>query len=226
MPPVPPRPLPYLNTHPLALIEKGRERVRQFCEANDLVVPAVVVADRTHWLVNACAYYRPDTPKNRKWGGVGVNLCVELCARCATEGWYRNWNWPGCVTDREPYGVICHELGHHVDWHLGSQQGVYWSDYGKWVMEHSGERPITSYAPNHAEWFAEICRLFVTNPALLRLIRPRAYELMRQKLEPIGHADWRYELGCNAPDRIVRAQANKFDRGAVRVQHAIDRLLE
>lgn len=35
---------------------------------------------------------------------------------------------------------------------------------------------ITSYAPNAMEWFAEIFRLFVTNPDLLKLIRPKAYK--------------------------------------------------
>lgn len=37
------------------------------------------------------------------------------------------------------------------------------------------EEPITSYSPNVQEWFAEMFRLFVTNPDLLMMIRPMTY---------------------------------------------------
>lgn len=45
-------------------------------------------------------------------------------------------------------------------------------------MEESGELPITSYAPNPAEWFAEIFRLFVTNHGLLKQLRPKTYNIL------------------------------------------------
>jgi hypothetical protein len=79
----------------------------------------------------------------------------------------------------------------------------YSGDYSRNLMKLSGEDPITSYAPNHAEWFAEIFRLFVTNHALLKLLRPKAYSLIVQKWKPISSPDWVEALGTDVPSRIL-----------------------
>ena len=51
----------------------------------------------------------------------------------------------------------------------------YFGDYSLKLRRESGERQITSYCPNDAEWFAEIMRLFITNHALLYTIRPKTW---------------------------------------------------
>lgn len=173
---------------------RGKRRVEQFCLANGIEPPIVRPPTlRTDWVVGACAYYRP----------VAINICLEDCAWSATEGQVRNWNWPGSITDREPYGVLAHELGHHVDLLAGERKGRYYSEYGEGVMSRANEPPITSYCPNPAEWFAEMFRLFVTNAALLSFLRPITFALLNERWKPISSLDWVEELGSNVPERIV-----------------------
>lgn len=178
----------------------GYKVIERFCIVNRLPIPRVFSIDQVDWFVDSCAYYRHyhhAKPSNE------INICLNKCARVATESQVRNWNWPGSTTDREPYGVLCHELGHHCDLHAGENKGKYWSEYSEKIMKASGEPPITSYAPNPAEWFAEIFRLFVTNYDLLRLLRPKAYELIRERFNPVSPAPWQVALGSNVPKRIL-----------------------
>lgn len=194
-----------------SLFEEGVFLVTAFCRTNGLALPPIRAVPRRDWVVSACAYYRPDTDANRKWTSPGINVCLDLCAAPAEQGGNpRNWNWPGNVTDREPYGVLAHELGHHVDWSAGTKKGSYGSEYSSEVMEASGEPPLTSYAPNPWEWFAETFRLFVTNHFLLETLRPRAYAELRKRWRPIPRkGDWRSVLGENVPERIVKSLISK-----------------
>jgi hypothetical protein len=113
-----------------------------------------------------CGFYRNNV----------IHMSVPLCANPN-----QMYSWPGYISDRTPYGVIQHELGHHVDQMMSgtniyrTRAGGFFSDR---IREKSGEKPITSYSPNNMEWFAEIFRLFVTNPFLLAMIRPRAYDAL------------------------------------------------
>jgi hypothetical protein len=195
MPPVSTRP-EYYGLTAQGLFDRGVARARLFCWANDVELPPITVVPAEDWHVNACAYYRPTE---------GVRICLKHCARAAAQAQVRTWSWPGSVTDREPYGVVCHEIGHHCDFHESppASRGWYFGAYGIGVRVDSGESPITSYCPNDAEWFAEMFRLFITNPALLRLIRPRTYRVLVRKWVPIGSDDWEKELGPNVPPRIL-----------------------
>jgi hypothetical protein len=195
-----------------ALTEFGTKWMERFCLDNDIPIPDVVVVPKEKWHVSACAYYRPITglegdgcfpiPK-------GIVICPDKCGfPCGIEP-SRNWTWPGSTTDREPFGVIAHELGHHCDWHAGKEKGTYWSDYGACVKTMSGEKPISGYCPNPAEWFAEMFRVFVTNPALLRAVRPVTYAILLQRWRPIGPKNWKKALGRNVPPRIVKVLQNK-----------------
>lgn len=180
----------------------GIERVHKFCAANGIDPPLVNLFTEK-WAIGACAYYRPSE---------GINVCLPWCGRPCGHARGRNWTWPGSATDREPYGVIAHELGHHCDYLAGDQKGSYWSDYSTAVMEESGEAPITSYADNPAEWFAEMFRLFVTNHGLLKCLRPATYAIISRRYKPEGTANWRHVLGANVPDRILRTLHNKGAR--------------
>jgi len=174
---------------------QGCERVQLFCEVNGLSTPKIAAHEVEDWRVGACAYYRNDT----------IKICLSACATPCTESQSRNWNWPGSTTDREPYGVLCHELGHHCDRVSGKRQWSYGSEYCQEVMKESREEPITSYCPNPAEWFAEIFRLFVTNSALLKLLRPKTHAILLRKFKPVSNEDWVAELSTiyEAPPRIL-----------------------
>lgn len=182
------------------LYNRGLKRIREFCELNKIPVPEVENLPREEWHVGACAYYRP---------AVGVKICLAECAHPCTENQARNWNWPASVTDREPFGVLCHELGHHCDWQTGQTKYTYASEYSTIVQQDSGEQPITSYAPNPSEWFAEMFRLFVTNPVLLEQIRPNTYFQLTRRWKPLPSKGWRNELGSDVPPKIVKTLRNK-----------------
>lgn len=200
------------------LYRDGIIRVKQFCAANKLPVPFIRLVPKHSWHVNACAFYRPDTEGFRAHEINGINICVEECGGPALPPASRNWSFPGNTTDREPYGVMCHELGHHVDWLLANNlesRGKYWSDFGKLMMEESGEEPISGYCPNPAEWFAEMCRMFIANHALLKILRPKTHALMAKRLKPVSKDDWRAELRSHrvkCPERVILAAENKVKK--------------
>ncbi len=184
----------------IKLAELGRARVTEFCKANDLPVPEVTIVPSSDWYVGSCAYYR---------NAEGIKICVTECAWPTTEGQTRNWNWPASVIDREPYGVVCHELGHHVDYLQGENKGRYGSDYSEKVRKLTKEREVTSYCPNSWEWFAEIFRVFVTNPGLLRDIRPKTYAVLAADFKPVGSMDWIECIGSDVPPRLIKTLMNK-----------------
>lgn len=193
--------MPLLPMSKQALYLRGCSRVKWFCQANEIPIPSISTVDKEDWhFGSTCAYYR---------SACGIVICLQQCANPCSEGQVRNWNWPGSTTDREPFGVLCHELGHHCDWTKSERKGSYYGDYGVSVMKQSGEKPITGYCPNPAEWFAEMFRLFVTNHALLRCIRPKAWELLSSQWKPVSSDDWRKELGDGVPARVIQTLINK-----------------
>ena len=180
------------------ILDKGR--VVNFCSVNNIPCPGINVVS-TRWNIRSCAYYRPQT----------IHICIPCCSRPAGEVRSRNWNWPGSTTDRLPTGVLCHELGHHVDWLTGDNKRAYSSDYSTYVFQASGEeKPITSYCDNHAEWFAEMFRLFVTNHALLKALRPGTWKELSRRWKPISGDDWIVQLGADVPTRIVENLKRKI----------------
>lgn len=179
------------------LFNAGLRHIRQFCDANGISTPEVITAEQTTWEFGTCAYYRPTY----------IKICVKKCGHVGTAG--RAWSYPGYVVDRTPYGVLAHEVSHHVDWVASDRKGKYFGDYSIKLRKASGEKKLTNYCPNDFEWFAEMMRLFITNPALLWLIRPKTYALLER--------DWVYtELRCwstvlhDAPDRTINAAMNKI----------------
>ena len=179
------------------LFNLGRIHANKFCVQNKIPIPQIVAVPKSEWHFGTCAFYRWDR---------GVKICVEECSWLAGESLSRNWNWPGATTDREPFGVIAHELGHHCDWLTGEKKWEYGSEYSEQVMDKSGEAPITSYCPNPAEWFAEMFRLFVTNAYLLSKLRPKTFKLLVNDWTPITKQNWQQQLeeyGYKVPARIL-----------------------
>ena len=160
------------------LFEDGRSAVLRWCITNNIVPPTVVESEEPT-MFGTCAYYRSGH----------IYIHVPACAAPVPVG--RIWSYPGYTVDRTPFGVLAHELGHHVD-------GAHGAAGGKlahlWVTE-TGEEPISGYCPNNNEWFAEMFRVFVTNPDLLRALRPHTFTLMRERWKPIESRTWQEVLG-------------------------------
>lgn len=183
------------------LLERGVERAEEFCQVNKLTMPDVKRWEREKWRFDACAYYRPTY----------IAICLDKCAWPGYAG--RAWSWPGYVIDRTPYGVVAHELGHHVDMVCSQHKRSYFGEFSQTIKKAACEAPITSYAPNDAEWFAEAFRLFVTNPDLLRRIRPRTHSLLVDRFKPVGKGVWDKELE-GAPERtLLQAQKKMVGNG-------------
>lgn len=179
------------------LYERGVMLLNAFCETNNINPPEIRQAPRDDWRLGTCAYYRPSY----------IAICVTKCASVGKAG--PAWSYPGYVVDRTPYGVLQHELGHHIDHISGMERGPYFSDYSVKMRAACAEHPITTYCPNDAEWFAEMFRLFVTNPDLLRAIRPLTYEAIRWRFQPVHTGTWR-EMLADAPDRYIKAAERKI----------------
>lgn len=183
------------------LLEQGRRVMTEFCTVNGLPAPTVYPVDRALWKVEPCAYYRNNV----------THICVARCAAIGVAG--PAWSYPGYTVDRTPYGVVQHELGHHVDVLKGQRRGSYWSDFSAVLRGRAGEKQITSYCPNDAEWFAEMFRVFVTNPDLLRQVRPRTYREMRGCFAPVFNDTWRDRLQ-GAPARTITAAERHVEAAA------------
>lgn len=180
------------------MLERGQNLVEQFCQLNDIDAPGLEVVASKDWHFTVCAYYRPTTTR----------ICVERCASVGYAG--QQWSYPGYTVDRTPYGVLAHELGHHVDVLKSTVKRAYYGDFSVTLMKASGEAAITTYCPNPAEWFAEMFRVFVTNPDLLRLLRPRTHEALAAVFKPVFTDSWRDRL-VGAPDRTITAAARKVE---------------
>ena len=179
------------------LLASGSALVATFCEANGLDNPSVRVYRPEEWRYpSTCAYYRP----------VGIHIAPSRCAFPGRAG--RAWSWPGYIIDRTPHGVMAHELGHHVDHVLSTQKGAYGGDFSERMRVRTAEPKLTGYCPNDWEWFAEIFRLFVTNPDLLRAVRPRTFAEIRAVLKPVEDRPWR-EVLANAPERTFEMAARR-----------------
>jgi hypothetical protein len=187
-----------------SLFDRGVRLAQDFCRLNGVEMPKLTRAIGV-WPYAACAYYRPTT---------GIHIAVSKCAGIGMGG--PAWSFPGYTVDRTPYGVIAHELGHHCDATRCDRHapGKYWSDYSLSVLTASREAPLTGYlgtgdaGAEAAEWFAEMFRLFVTNPDLLRAIRPATHaRLIADGWRPVFSDGWEARL-ADAPARTI-AQARK-----------------
>lgn len=162
------------------MFDRGVERMQLFCIVNGIVPPAVsVTPEPTRY--GTCAFYRSAV----------ITIWPPACAHIGRAG--RAWSYPGHSIDRTPYGVIAHELGHHVDGAHGSRPSR--EGLGpKWRAE-TGEKHLTGYrADDDNEWFAEMFRLFVTNPDLLRLERPKTHALMCRTWKAVEARQWEHVL--------------------------------
>lgn len=183
----------------------GVALTKTFCTSNNIFHPTinrVLPSDRLFQL-NTCGYYRPYT----------ISVMVEKCAARGLGG--ASWSCPGYAVDRTPYGVLQHELGHHVDTLKTGQvttQDLMEKLFSRKIFLQSKEEPLTKYlgtdkrAPTFfMEWFAENFRLYVTNPDLSLKLRPKFYlALWCEGIYPLTEEGWESVLRKNeAPERNI-----------------------
>ena len=185
-----------------ALLKAGIALAERFCVDNMFPMPEVVTPEV--WKhPRTCGYYRK---------GV-IHVRLPLCATVGRAG--RSWSWPGYPVDRTPYGVVLHEFGHHVDFTLSGVKKKYAGDFGVVLCLASGERALTGYAPNEAEWFAEIFKLYLSNPDLLRQLRPKAFAGLSSLFKAPITTGWRETLeAMDAPVRTIAAARNRIHKEA------------
>ncbi len=179
------------------LLARGMALSDAFCKLNDLQAPPVTVRKSSEWPYGACAFYRPTR----------IEICLEKCAAIGVAG--PAWSYPGYCVDRTPYGVLQHELGHHVDVVKGGAMRGYQSHFSQDMRKATGEAKLTNYCPNDGEWFAEMFRLFVTNPELLKELRPKTYTAIAGHFKPVVVASWDMVLQ-DAPERTKAAAVRRM----------------
>lgn len=178
---------------------RGLDLSLTFCAANSLPAPRVEESNSPEQF-GTCAYYRNHV----------TTISVRKCAAVGYAG--MQWSFPGHSVDRTPYGVLQHELGHHADWLRSDRRGAYFGDFSVGMRKRSGEAPLTSYCPNDAEWFAEMFRLFVTNPDLLARLKPRTHaEMLAAGFVPVFSDSWRDRL-AGAPERTISSLERRVVR--------------
>lgn len=182
----------------------------QFCKENSVKPPDVerLNTSQRNYHLGTCAYYRP----------FKIHIMVEKCALKGLGG--ASWSWPGYVIDRTPFGVLQHELGHHVDTLLTgnvTRENLMDKLFSRRIWEQSQEPPLTNYfgtdkekATFFMEWFAENFRLYVTNPGLCLSLRPRFYiALFSFGIYPLTFITWKSALLAYGATQRIITQAEK-----------------
>lgn len=194
------------------LFTAGWALTQRFCTENAIVPPSLSrlqPTDRAYHL-GTCAFYRPHT----------ISIMVEKCAERGLAG--ASWSCPGYAVDRTPYGVLQHELGHHVDTlRTGAvtTQDLMEKLFSRQIYMQSKEEPLTKYLGTDKrvptffmEWFAENFRLYVTNPDLSLKLRPKFYmAVFSAGIYPVIEGGWEEVLKRNnAPARNIEQVRKKI----------------
>ena len=119
-----------------------------------------------------------------------------------------SWSYTGYKADLTTAGIAAHEFGHYLDYCLGYPS----SSIKRMVKE---EKNVSSYEPNASETFAEMMKLFILNPDLLRVGRPTRYRALTETLgfRPYITASWEEVLG-NAHPKLIAAAKTWISQGA------------
>lgn len=140
------------------------------------------------------------------YGCIFVN--VPATAMPAQQPCYRNWSYPGYKVDRTALGVVCHEIGHHLDRELQHSKrltpahGVAWRQL---LQLHP--KQVSGYEKVPSEAWAESVRLFILNPRLLQAGCEERYMFIRHAvgLVPTERRSWQRVL-LNHPLYVTAAE--------------------
>lgn len=183
------------------LANKAIEEMTRFCLNHNLIIPEIKYVTKEDRIApskfGVCAYYRNNV----------ITLELKACARIGLAG--REWSFPHYRIDRTPYGVIAHELGHHVDFSsLNNNQRK------EFEIAIIGSRKITNYEPNIRESFAETFRLYFTNPSLLEKWSPQRFKFMKKYWTSLyADQEWEEILTMNnCPERQILQIKKHIDK--------------
>jgi hypothetical protein len=153
--------------------QDGVDLCKEFLTLNGLPIPEFRLGTPFKAGPGAYGFYRPGR----------VHVAVDR-TRLPTKGEpIRAWSYTGWKSDKTAAGVTAHEVGHHVDHCLGYPSNK--------IGICTKGLELTSYAPNPSEVWAEAMRLFILNPELLLLGKPRAYRwIIENGLKPIVCERW------------------------------------
>lgn len=160
--------------------QRGVELCWAWMRAHGIELPGLIVTN-DRGLVGKNNYASYHNHRRRE-----VAIDVGKCS--FTKRIHGTHNHTGGIEDFTPEGVLCHEVGHHVDRVLGTRKrgkgkNKGWLSYSKeWMDLVNEEEEISKFEHNVLESFAEAFRLFITNPDLLRVGRLERYEFFVDKL--------------------------------------------
>jgi hypothetical protein len=168
---------------------------RAFIAAQDLIQPDMADSPR----LKSTGLYTWRTLQDP--GRVLVNVAVT--ATVVNHPTTMRQSRPGWRIDRTVYGVVQHEIGHHV-WRYATR-----SAHHKWrtVLRRIPKAArVSGYEPVPEEAFAETCRVFVLNPDLLKLALPGRYHCLTTTfgLVPTETRDWHDILPATFHDRAAQ----------------------
>jgi len=163
------------------------ELITRFCTINGIPLPTIKNGNRT----DCYGYYTR--------GSSRIVINEKLCKTPVKTPGY-SWSYTGYKADLTIAGVCAHEFGHYVDDVLNRISTK---------MNVKGEANVSSYEPNNSERFAESMKLFLLNPDMLRIGRPKRYEFLTRicGLRPVINDTWEDVL-CNAHDKLKNAARN------------------
>lgn len=174
------------------LLTAGLELAHEFCKLNGLRTPNIIIdntLDPSFYGFYQNAY--SDFPHM-------IFINKKLCRPPVRVPGY-DWSFPGFVHDLTPYGILAHEIGHYISDELGK-------DFRKnFVKLKSREVNVSDLDDKDVdERMAEAARLFITNPDLLRLGRPKRFSFFSEFYAPITNKKWKTILK-NAHPRIIES---------------------
>jgi len=137
-----------------------------------------------------------------------VHQCVDAgSGNPDKDGWFFSCG----RSDGTPMGVVAHETGHHV--HFSK-------DISGMIKDLDGvtnkEPRVTPYEPNVYEAIAEMMRIFILNPELLKEGRPKRWKYLTNAvgLKPLHNKPWKTILK-HAHPRIIKATKIWIQAGRV-----------
>jgi hypothetical protein len=183
---------PYPNQSKVENLAYGKSIVEAFCDFNEIKVPAFVEDNK----LNANGMYY--------WGKHRLLYNIKRCRTPINVPGFA-WSYTGYKSDMTVAGVLAHEFGHYID-------DIHKNPSKRIKKAIGTESCVTSYEPNLYEIFAEAFRVFVLNPNLLQIGRPRRYNyFIELGLKPVVLDDWEYVLG-NAHPKIISAAKSWLKR--------------
>lgn len=175
------------------LCEMSISLINDFCDLNNIPKPEFNIdwgTGTTQSKGTVCGHFT-----------FGTNVLHLQPNKCANPN--PNGDWPGFFYDRTCYGVMCHEFAHYVDNLSPSLFNV--KLISAELRQIANEPSFNKDPKDDYEYFADVFKLFISNPDLLKLVRPNTFKLLTEKykLLPIVSDDYITVLNkFSAHDRI------------------------